>query len=143
MSVKKATVYIVDDDDPFRKSLKRLIRALDFEVTDFNTAEGFLEQTHIQRPSCLVLDVNLPRLDGLALQDQLASKGVHIPIIFMTGQGNIPMSVHAMKKGALDFLPKPFSSDSLKTLIYQAVELDEHRRKRKKPTGISSHICRR
>jgi FixJ family two-component response regulator len=124
MSAIKTVVYIVEDDASFRKSMERLVRASGFEAISFESADSFLEQPCIQRPACLLLDVQLPGIDGLDLQQKLIEKGSSLPIIFMTGHGSIPMSVQAMKKGAVDFLPKPFEAQDLRNAILKALERD-------------------
>jgi FixJ family two-component response regulator len=129
MSVNKAVVYIVEDDLSFRKSVERLVRASGFEAVVFESADAFLAQSCIRRPSCLLLDVQLPGINGLELQQKLIEKGSGLPIIFMTGHGDIPMSVKAMKKGAVDFLPKPFESKDLRSSIQKALESDSQNRK--------------
>jgi FixJ family two-component response regulator len=122
MSREIETVYIVDDDAPFRKSLERLIYSFGFEPVAFGSAHSFLAQADIRYPGCLLLDVCLPDIDGLMLQEKLTEKGSILPIIFMTGHGDIHMSVKAMKKGAVDFLPKPFLADDLLVAINNAIE---------------------
>ena len=125
MSSRKPFVYVVDDDASMRQSLKRLIGARGFEVRAYETAGAFLAESRIRHPSCLVLDVQLPDMDGLTLQEKLAEKKVFLPIIFITGYGDIPMSVKAMKKGAVDFLPKPFTAHSLTEAIGRALVRDK------------------
>lgn len=124
MSLRKAVIYIVEDDPSFRKSMERLIKASGFEVVSFKSAKAFLAETSIRRPACLLLDVQLPDMDGLCLQDALKEKKCFLPIIFMTGHGSIPMSVQAMKKGAVDFLPKPLEAKDLRSAILKAIECD-------------------
>ena len=126
MSGPKAVVYIVEDDLSFRRSMKRLIRALGCEVVAFESANSFLAQPSIRHPACLLLDVKLPGIDGLRLQQKLVDIGDRLPIIFMTGHGTIPMSVQAMKKGAVDFLPKPFETKDLLSSIVKALDRDTH-----------------
>ncbi len=126
MSPPKAVVYIVEDDPSFRKSMERLIRASGYEVVAFESANPFLSQVTIRHPACLLLDVQLPGIDGLRLQQELIEKGIHLPIIFMTGHGSIPMSVRAMKDGAADFLAKPFKTEDLLSAIVMALERDVH-----------------
>jgi RNA polymerase sigma factor (sigma-70 family) len=125
MSAGRAVIYIVEDDPSFRKSVERLIRATGFRAVAFESADSFLALPRIERPACLLLDVRLPGIDGLTLQQQLIEKGSSLPIIFMTGHGSIPMSVQAMKKGAVDFLPKPFEAKDLRAAILKALERDE------------------
>jgi len=122
MSTPKGIVYIVEDDASFRKSMERLIRTLGFEVDTFESAHSFLEKASIRHPGCLLLDVRLPDIDGLRLQQTLIDKGSKLPVIFMTGHGSIPMSVQAMKKGAIDFLPKPFKTEDLLSAITNAIK---------------------
>ena len=124
MSADKISVYVVEDDLSFRKSTERLIRASGFEVISFGSADAFLAETSIRHPACLVLDVRLPGIDGLCLQQKLIERGSLLPIIFMTGHGDIPMSVQAMRNGAVDFLPKPFEAKDLRNAIAKAIEKD-------------------
>jgi len=126
MSAPKGVVYIVEDDPSFRKSMERLIRASGYEVVACKSANSFLAQAPIQHPGCLLLDVQLPDIDGLRLQRELIEKGIRLPIVFMTGHGTIPMSVQAMKDGAVDFLPKPFKTKDLLSAIVKGLERDTH-----------------
>jgi FixJ family two-component response regulator len=118
-------VFIVDDDPLYRASAERLIRSVGFNVQGFDSARDFLSSRRPDVPSCLVLDVRLPGLSGLDLQRELAEAGVHIPIIFVTGHGDIPMSVQAMKAGAVEFLTKPFRDQVLLDAIRQAIGRDQ------------------
>jgi len=122
-------VFIVDDDASVRKSLERLIKSVGFKVELFASAEEFLERKPYRGPNCLVLDVRMPGLSGIDLQKELAQKNISLPIIFITGHGDIPMSVKAMKDGAVDFLPKPFDDKNLLSAIDQAIDKDVQRRK--------------
>jgi FixJ family two-component response regulator len=108
-----------------RKALKRLIKSVGMNVETFATARDFLSRPHYEGPSCLVLDVRMPGLSGLDLQQELAKAELTLPIIFITGHGNIPMSVRAMKAGAVDFLEKPFDDQALLDLIQNAIEQDK------------------
>jgi len=126
MSTFKGVVYIVEDDPSFRKSMERLIRVSGHEVVAYESANSFLSQTAIRHPGCLLLDVQLPDIDGIRLQQELIEKGIRLPVIFMTGHGTIPMSVQAMKDGAVDFLPKPFKTKDLLGAIARALEQDTH-----------------
>ncbi len=117
-------VIIIDDDASFRRSTERLIESAGFKVQGFAAATGFLKNLRPDVPACLVLDVRMPELSGLDLQQELAQAGIRIPIIFLTGHGDIPMSVQAMKAGAVEFLTKPFSPEALLGAIGQALKRD-------------------
>jgi two-component system, LuxR family, response regulator FixJ len=115
-------VFIVDDTSSVRKGLERLIKSAGFNVETFASGEEFLRRKRHRGPSCLVLDVRLPGLSGIDLQKRLVQENVSVPIIFITGHGNIPMSVKAMKNGAVDFLPKPFDGKELLSAIDRAID---------------------
>jgi FixJ family two-component response regulator len=117
-----AIVFVVDDDASVRRSTERLLRPLGFAIQTFASAKEFLDGARVDRPGCLVLDVHMPGLSGLDLQRELARKGVEIPIIFLTGHGDIPMTVRAMKAGAVEFLTKPVKSRDLVAAIRTAIE---------------------
>ena len=117
-------VFVVDDDRSFRRSVERLIRLAGFKVQVFGSAREFLAVERVDAPSCLVLDIQMPGLSGLNLQRKLAQAGIVIPIIFVTGHGDIPMSVQAMKAGAVEFLTKPFRERELLDAIEQALKRD-------------------
>jgi FixJ family two-component response regulator len=122
-------VFIVDDDASVRKSLERLVRSVGLRGETFASAPEFLKREPTDGPSCLVLDVRMPGVSGLALQETLAAAGHHIPIIFITGHGDITMSVRAMKAGAVDFLAKPFNDQDLLDAIQEAITRDVQARK--------------
>jgi FixJ family two-component response regulator len=124
MTDPDAMVFIVDDDLSVRRSTERLVQAAGLKVQTFACAREFLEQGRFEGPACLVLDVRMPGLSGLELQRELTQSGIQIPIIFITGHGDIPMSVRAMKAGAVEFLTKPFRSRSLLDAIRAALERD-------------------
>jgi FixJ family two-component response regulator len=124
MAEPKEIVFVVDDDVSVREALASLIRSADFSVQSFASAQEFLAFPRPDVPGCLVLDVELPEVTGLDLQEELAKSDVQIPIIFLTGHGDIPMSVRAIKAGALEFLTKPFDDQDLLQAIYQAVKRD-------------------
>jgi len=124
MSQAEPTVFIVDDDPAVLKSLSRLLRASQIHVVTFGSPQDFLERYDPHTPGCLVLDVAMPGLNGLELQEALRVKGSAIPIIFLTGHGDIPMSVQAMKGGALDFLTKPVHDKDLLKAVEAALEKD-------------------
>jgi FixJ family two-component response regulator len=117
-------VYVVDDDTSIREALSSLIESAGLRVQTFASAQEFLQLKRPNTPACLVLDVRLPGLSGLELQRKLSPARTRIPIIFITGHGDIPMSVQAMKAGAVEFLPKPFRDDQLLEAIQQAIERD-------------------
>ena len=119
-----AVVCVVDDDSSVREAIKKLITLLGLRVETFGTAQEFLRSERPDLPGCVVLDVELPGLSGLDLQRELATHGINLPIIFITGYGDIPMSVRAMKAGALEFLTKPFRDQDLLNAIHQALERD-------------------
>jgi FixJ family two-component response regulator len=118
------TVFIVDDDAAVRDALALLMRSANLSAAVFAGAREFLENVPQDRPGCLVLDVRMPEIDGLELQKQLAARGSRLPIIMLTGHGDIPMAVQALRAGALDFIPKPFESKALLARVHEAIELD-------------------
>jgi len=124
MSAETPIVFVVDDDRSVRDSLRRLITSLGMAVEVFPTAQAFLSAPRGNAPACLVLDVRLPGLSGLDLQRELANANATLPIIFLTGHGDIPMSVRAMKAGAIEFLTKPFREQDLLDAIRHAIERD-------------------
>jgi FixJ family two-component response regulator len=124
----EALVFVVEDDAPLRESLKNLIRSVGLRVAVFASAQEFLDRPRPEGPSCLVLDVRLPGLSGLDLQQQMAEGDRDLPIIFITGYGDIPMTVQAMKAGAVAFLPKPFRDQELLDAIQHALARDRHAR---------------
>src|SRR6266404_5941820 len=129
------TVFVVDDDPSIREALSSLIRSVKLGVETFSSAQEFLRHDRPDAPACLVLDVRLPGLDGLELQQQLIRDGVPLPIIFMTGHGDIPMSVRAMKAGAVEFLTKPFRERDLLRAIEQAIERDREAKAQRQEMG--------
>jgi FixJ family two-component response regulator len=118
------TVFVIDDDVEVRASIQNLLKSAGLHSEPFGTAEEFLRKKVADGPSCLVLDVSLPGVDGLELQRKLADAGVRIPIIFITGHGDIPMTVKAIKSGAVEFLTKPFVDEDLLNAIQQAFDRD-------------------
>jgi FixJ family two-component response regulator len=123
-----ATVFVVDDDAGMRASLEGLLKSVGLRSESFGTAQEFLSRQGGEGPSCLVLDVRLPGVSGLDFQRKLSEVGVHIPIIFITGHGDIPMTVRAMKSGAVEFLTKPFRDQDLLDAVQQALDRDRTRR---------------
>jgi FixJ family two-component response regulator len=122
-----ATVFVIDDDAGVRASIQGLLKSVGLRSDSFETAEEFLRRKRPDGPSCLVLDVSLPGINGLEFQRELADAGVQIPIIFITGHGDIPMTVKAMKSGAVEFLTKPFLDQDLLNAIRQALDRDRIR----------------
>src|SRR5438093_9630959 len=135
MDEKNSLVFIVDDDRCTRESLRNLIRSAGFSAQTFSSAQEFLVAQRPKGPSCLLLDVQLPGLSGLDLQQELAKAGVKIPIIFITGHGDIPTSVRAIKAGALEFLTKPVNREDLLRAIQQAIARDNIARQPNGDTG--------
>ena len=124
MKDTSATVFVIDDDPSVREAIDSLIRSVGINVRTFASAQEFMTSTRPDAPACLVLDVRMPGLSGLDLQRELGNAGIRIPVIFITGHGDIPMSVRAMKAGAVEFLTKPFRDQDLLDAISQAIERD-------------------
>jgi FixJ family two-component response regulator len=122
-------VLVIDDDAPLREALSSLFRSVGLQVRTFGSAQEFLQSGPPDAPSCLVLDVRLPGVSGLDFQAELAKANIHIPIVFMTGHGDIPMTVRAMKAGAVEFLPKPFRDQDMLDAVQIGLEQDRNRRK--------------
>ena len=137
MKEENAVVFVVDDDMSMRESLRNLIRSAGLRVQTFSSAQEFLASQRPKAPSCLVLDVQLPGLSGLDLQQELAKANIQIPIIFLTGHGDIPMSVRAIKAGALEFLTKPFDDEDLLEAIQQGIARDQRAPKQRE--DIAEH----
>jgi FixJ family two-component response regulator len=131
MTAAEAMVFVVDDDVGTRESLKNLIRSVGLRVEAFASAQDFLSSTRPDVPGCLVLDVRLPGLSGLDLQKRMAEVELEVPIVFISGHGDIPMSVRAMKAGAVEFLTKPFRDQELLDAIQQALERDRNARQQR------------
>jgi FixJ family two-component response regulator len=123
-----STVVVIDDDDDVRAAIKGLLDSVGLKVVLFASAGEFLESTVPDTTCCMVLDVRMPRMSGLKLQEELARADVHIPIVFITGHGDIAMAVRAMKAGAVDFLTKPFNNQDLLDAVFAALERDRTRR---------------
>jgi FixJ family two-component response regulator len=124
MKDEEPVVYVVDDEPSVLKSLERLLRSAGYGVQTFTSAFEFLDFQHPDAPGCLVLDVRMPELDGLELQERLADREITFPVIFITGHGTVPMSVRAMKAGAVDFLQKPFLDTDLLDVVCGAIAVD-------------------
>lgn len=121
-----ATVFIVDDDEAVRSSLKALLRSQGFAVETFASAEDFLASSAPSRAGCLIVDIRLPDMDGLALQEELVRRKTGLPVIVVTGHGDVPLAVRAMKAGAIDFLEKPYDETELLDSIQRALNEAEH-----------------
>jgi FixJ family two-component response regulator len=128
ISPDTATVFVIDDDAAVREAVQGLLRSVGLRSDSFGTTQEFLSSERSDGPSCLVLDIGLPGTNGLDFQRQLADAGVQIPIIFITGHGDIPMTVRAMKSGAVEFLTKPFRDQDLLDAINQALDRDRETR---------------
>jgi FixJ family two-component response regulator len=128
-------VFIVDDDAAVRESIQDLLRSVGLQSEAFKTTQEFLSNKRLEVPSCLILDIRLPGTSGLEFQNQLSEAGLQIPVIFITGYGDIPMTVRAMKSGAVDFLTKPFRDQDLLDAIYQALDRDRLRREQQNELG--------
>lgn len=130
--ISPSTVFVVDDDPSVRSSIKFLLSTMGLQVESFGSADAFLRRKPSDAPSCLVLDVRLPGLSGLDFQRELAARNIRIPIVFLTGHADIPMSVRAIKAGAIEFLTKPFRDQDLLDAVHIALEQDRARREKEK-----------
>jgi len=131
MNKETPIVFVVDDDESMRESLDSLLRSVGLKTEVFSSSNDFLQSPPPNKPACLILDVRLPGLSGLELQTELKERGIEIPIIFLTGHGDIPMSVRAMKAGAIEFLTKPFREQELLDAVGQAIARDRERRRKR------------
>ncbi|MGY5775614.1 response regulator transcription factor [Rhizobium sp. LEGMi135b] len=138
MQGQQSTVYVIDDDPSVRGGLDSLLRSVGYDTRGFASPRDFLASPRSERPACIVLDVRMPDASGLDFQDELARMGYVIPIIFLTGHGDVPMSVRAMKAGAVEFLLKPFREQDLLDAIRQALEIDRARL-RKQAAEVDLH----
>ena len=135
MPTAAPTVFVVDDDDLVRTSIQGMLKSVGLRSETFGTPQEFLRSKRPDAPSCLVLDVRLPGVNGLDFQRELSAAGVRIPIIFITGHGDIPMTVRAMKSGAVEFLTKPFRDQDLLDAIHQALDRDRTSRQQQSELG--------
>lgn len=126
MSISNATVFIIDDDADFRESVQWLLESTQYNIESYASAQAFLDH-YDQRPGCMLLDVRMPEINGLALQQIMQKRDIRLPVIILTGHGDVPMAVAAMKNGALDFLEKPFDDDVLLKLVDRAMQEAEQR----------------
>jgi FixJ family two-component response regulator len=129
MSEEPPVVFVIDDDPSVRDALAGLLRSVGLEVLAFGSTQEFLQSERPDLPGCLVLDVRLPGRSGLDFQRELAQTGIHLPVVFISGHGDIPMSVRAIKAGAIEFLPKPFHDQELLDAIQLGIERDRARRR--------------
>jgi FixJ family two-component response regulator len=129
MTEQRAVVFVVDDDASMQRSLDTLLRSVGLDVRAFSSAQEFMQAARPEAPGCLVLDVRLPGMSGLTFQQELAKAGVALPVIFLTGHGDVPMTARAMKAGAAEFLTKPFDEQVLLDAIHAAIERDRARRR--------------
>jgi FixJ family two-component response regulator len=125
---ERAIVHVVDDDASMRGALEGLFDSVGLETQTYAAAREFLATSISDRPGCIVIDIRLPDMNGLDVQVQLTEMGVRLPVVMMTGHGDIPMSVRAMKRGAVDFLPKPFHDQDMLDAVMSAIERDRQRR---------------
>ena len=123
-----ATVFIVDDDEAVRDSMSWLMRSVGLSVETFPSAQAFLEGYKAGRPGCMVLDIRMPGMSGLDLQRKLVEEDIHLPVIIISGHGDVPIAVRAMKTGAVDFIEKPFNDQVLLDAVQRAIALDERQR---------------
>ena len=124
MTDTEPTVFLVDDDHAVRDALELLLDAASFKTASFENARAFLDAYTHNQAGCLVLDIRMPDMSGMELQDALAARGISLPIIFLTGHGNVPMSARAFRSGAIDFMEKPFDESALLERIREAIQLD-------------------
>lgn len=129
MASAKPIIFVVDDEPAVRDSLQALLESLKFNAETYASAQEFLSAYDPTRPGCLVLDVRMPRMDGVELQEELNARQISLPVIVITGHGDVPMAVRAMKAGALDFIEKPFSEQVLLERIEHALTIDARRRR--------------
>ena len=129
MSEERAVAFVIDDDPSMRRSLDTLLRSVGLDVHVFTSAQEFMGAVRPDAPGCLVLDVRLPGMSGLAFQQELVKAGIALPVIFLTGYGDVPMTARAMKAGAAEFLTKPFDEQVMLDAIHAAIERDRARRR--------------
>ena len=133
-------VYLVDDDEAVRRGLTEILAGEGLAVQSYANAEAFLAECNAQSTGCILLDIRLPGLDGLQAQEILNTRNIELPVIFLTGHGDVPMSVRAMKAGAYDFLQKPVVADSLLARVYGALRLDERRRRQHEKSNCAKAL---
>lgn len=137
------TVFVVDDDEAMRKSLRRLMESVGLAVETHSSADGFLDSYDPARPGCLILDIRMPGMSGLELQDRLGTDRIHIPVIIISAHGDVEKVVRAMKSGALDFIKKPYKGKVLLTRIREALQLDRRiRREEAERADVAARLAR-
>ncbi len=139
MNEPTQTIYVVDDDEAMRDSMTWLLEGEGYRVSCFESAEAFLQARHDAMRGCLVLDVRMPEMSGLELHERLDALGSQLPIIFVTGHGDVPMAVAALQRGACDFIEKPFHNEDLLGRIHRALELDAQLADRRQRDGAIAH----
>jgi two-component system, LuxR family, response regulator FixJ len=140
---QEPTVFIVDDDQEVREAIELLMRSVGLIALGFDSAQHYLDQLDPERPGCLILDVRMKGMSGLDLQDRLARMPVHPPVIIITGHGDVPMAVRAVKAGAVDFIEKPFNDQTLLDAVHRAFRQDEERRgQASRLADIHEHLAR-
>jgi FixJ family two-component response regulator len=135
----KAIVHVVDDDASLRDALEGLFESVGLDTRTYGTAHEFLDANRADKPGCIVIDIRLPDMNGLEFQARLVQLGVGLPVVMMTGYGDIPMSVRAMKRGAVDFLAKPFHDQDMLDAVTSAIERDRQRRKEAENLSLIRH----
>jgi two-component system, LuxR family, response regulator FixJ len=135
----KPTIVIVDDDAAVRDSLRALMESAGYAVKDYESAKAFLEEG-VQSESCLITDIRMPEMDGLELQQEIAKRGLDLPLVVMTGHGDVPLAVRAMKAGALDFVEKPFDDEMILASVKRALEIGRHERNRASETKAAQDL---
>lgn len=133
----KQTVFVVDDDEAVRDALKMLFLASELHVNTFPSAAAFLQSYRLDQRGCLVLDVRMPGTSGLVLQDELVKRHIKLPVVFLTGHADVPIAVHAMKKGAFDFIEKPIAALTLVPVIIRALQFDLEQRHQSHPETVN------
>lgn len=126
---QQATVFIVDDDSDVRRAVSLLVRSVDLDAVSFSSAQEFLDKYDDQKPGCLILDVRMPGMTGLQLQQEMAARGIRLPVIFVSAHGEIPTATAVIRAGAVDFIPKPFSPQTLLERIHEAISIDHEQRR--------------
>lgn len=139
MSEQTQTIYVVDDDEAMRDSMNWLLEGEGYKVVSFDSGESFLAARHDEMRGCLVLDVRMPDMSGLELHEKLDALGSHLPIIFVTGHGDVPMAVAALQRGACDFIEKPFHNEDLLSRIRRALDLDLEIATRRQQNNAIAH----